>query len=207
MIQVIQEVDTNTGMALCNEVGCPTMSAGRYVHRGRQRLARILISLVSPIPGSRMADQQRSLLHHTLFGFNDGSLARFTTRKSFLPNHLQAFPAPPTPLAIPARHQAPPQLLSQQVPPLSTSLSPLLRAIRTSGLASRQDSRKTSCKTSRALSSKCSGATLTCITATGTTHSGTSTVTLTLTAVSFTLSPWRCITTSCPRRTWSRSRG
>ena len=29
MIQVIQEVDTNTGMALCNEVNCPTMSAGR----------------------------------------------------------------------------------------------------------------------------------------------------------------------------------
>jgi hypothetical protein len=32
MIQVIQEVDTNTGMALCNEVTCSTMSAGRYVH-------------------------------------------------------------------------------------------------------------------------------------------------------------------------------
>ena len=31
MIQVIQEVDTNTGMALCNEVTCPTMSAGRLV--------------------------------------------------------------------------------------------------------------------------------------------------------------------------------
>jgi hypothetical protein len=30
MIQVVQEVDTNTGVALCNEVGCPTMSAGRY---------------------------------------------------------------------------------------------------------------------------------------------------------------------------------
>jgi hypothetical protein len=29
MIQVIQETDTNTGMALCNEVTCPTMSAGR----------------------------------------------------------------------------------------------------------------------------------------------------------------------------------
>jgi hypothetical protein len=31
MIQVIQEVDTNTGSALCNEVSCPTMSAGRLV--------------------------------------------------------------------------------------------------------------------------------------------------------------------------------
>ena len=29
MIQVIQEVDTNSGMALCNEMACPTMSAGR----------------------------------------------------------------------------------------------------------------------------------------------------------------------------------
>lgn len=31
LIQVIQEVDTNTGIALCNEQSCPTMSAGRYV--------------------------------------------------------------------------------------------------------------------------------------------------------------------------------
>ncbi len=31
MIQVIQEVDTNTGLAICNEKSCPTMSAGRYV--------------------------------------------------------------------------------------------------------------------------------------------------------------------------------
>jgi Mob1/phocein family len=31
MIQVIQEVDTNTGHAICNELSCPTMSAGRYV--------------------------------------------------------------------------------------------------------------------------------------------------------------------------------
>jgi hypothetical protein len=31
MLQVVQEVDTNTGMALCNEVTCPTMSAGRSV--------------------------------------------------------------------------------------------------------------------------------------------------------------------------------
>src|SRR5271156_6127604 len=30
MIQVIQEVDTNTGLAICNEKECPTMSAGRY---------------------------------------------------------------------------------------------------------------------------------------------------------------------------------
>ena len=30
MIQVIQEVDTNTGHAICNERECPTMSAGRY---------------------------------------------------------------------------------------------------------------------------------------------------------------------------------
>lgn len=29
MIQVIQEVDTNTGVALCNDHSCPTMSAGR----------------------------------------------------------------------------------------------------------------------------------------------------------------------------------
>ncbi|EXJ85432.1 hypothetical protein A1O1_05796 [Capronia coronata CBS 617.96] len=32
MILVIQEVDTNTGMALCNEAGCPTMSAGRLTY-------------------------------------------------------------------------------------------------------------------------------------------------------------------------------
>ena len=31
MIKVIQEVDTNTGLAICNEKTCPTMSAGRYV--------------------------------------------------------------------------------------------------------------------------------------------------------------------------------
>lgn len=29
MIQVIQEVDTNTGLPLCNEIQCSTMSAGR----------------------------------------------------------------------------------------------------------------------------------------------------------------------------------
>jgi MOB kinase activator 1 len=32
MIQVIQEVDINTGVAICNERECPTMSAGRYKH-------------------------------------------------------------------------------------------------------------------------------------------------------------------------------
>jgi hypothetical protein len=32
MIQVIQEVDINTGFAVCNERECPTMSAGRYTH-------------------------------------------------------------------------------------------------------------------------------------------------------------------------------
>jgi Mob1/phocein family len=31
MIQVIQEVDTNTGLPICNEISCPTMSAGRLV--------------------------------------------------------------------------------------------------------------------------------------------------------------------------------
>jgi hypothetical protein len=31
MIQVIQEVDTNSGIAICNEHTCPTMSAGRSV--------------------------------------------------------------------------------------------------------------------------------------------------------------------------------
>ena len=30
MIQVIQEVDTNTRLEICNEQQCPTMSAGRY---------------------------------------------------------------------------------------------------------------------------------------------------------------------------------
>jgi hypothetical protein len=30
MIQVIQEIDTNTGYAICNERTCTTMSAGRY---------------------------------------------------------------------------------------------------------------------------------------------------------------------------------
>ncbi|KIW90406.1 uncharacterized protein Z519_09051 [Cladophialophora bantiana CBS 173.52] len=32
MIQVIQEVDTNTGLPLCNEQQCPTMSAGRLTY-------------------------------------------------------------------------------------------------------------------------------------------------------------------------------
>ncbi|KAK5047906.1 hypothetical protein LTR84_006094 [Exophiala bonariae] len=32
MIQVIQEVDTNTGQPLCNEHSCPTMSAGRLTY-------------------------------------------------------------------------------------------------------------------------------------------------------------------------------
>ncbi|KAJ9498655.1 hypothetical protein H2202_005841 [Exophiala xenobiotica] len=32
MIQVIQETDTNTGVPLCNEVSCPTMSAGRLTY-------------------------------------------------------------------------------------------------------------------------------------------------------------------------------
>ncbi|EXJ64518.1 hypothetical protein A1O7_00854 [Cladophialophora yegresii CBS 114405] len=32
MIQVIQEVDTNIGLALCNEQQCPTMSAGRLTY-------------------------------------------------------------------------------------------------------------------------------------------------------------------------------
>lgn len=35
LIQVIQEVDTNNGQALCNNDTCPTMSAGRYVHARR----------------------------------------------------------------------------------------------------------------------------------------------------------------------------
>ncbi|RVX71693.1 hypothetical protein B0A52_03877 [Exophiala mesophila] len=32
LIQVIQEVDTNTGLPLCNEHSCPTMSAGRLTY-------------------------------------------------------------------------------------------------------------------------------------------------------------------------------
>lgn len=32
LIQVIQEIDTNTGLALCNEHTCPTMSAGRLTY-------------------------------------------------------------------------------------------------------------------------------------------------------------------------------
>ena len=32
MLQVVQEVDTNQGVPLCNEQSCPTMSAGRYAH-------------------------------------------------------------------------------------------------------------------------------------------------------------------------------
>ncbi|KKY17797.1 putative protein kinase activator [Phaeomoniella chlamydospora] len=32
MLQVIQEVDTNTGMPICNEHTCPTMSAGRLTY-------------------------------------------------------------------------------------------------------------------------------------------------------------------------------
>lgn len=31
MLQVIQEVNTVTGLPICNENTCPTMSAGRYV--------------------------------------------------------------------------------------------------------------------------------------------------------------------------------
>jgi hypothetical protein len=31
MLQVIQEVNTHTGLPICNESTCPTMSAGRYV--------------------------------------------------------------------------------------------------------------------------------------------------------------------------------
>lgn len=32
MLQVIQEVNSVTGLPICNENTCPTMSAGRYVH-------------------------------------------------------------------------------------------------------------------------------------------------------------------------------
>lgn len=31
MLQVIQEVNSHTGLPICNETTCPTMSAGRYV--------------------------------------------------------------------------------------------------------------------------------------------------------------------------------
>lgn len=31
MLQVIQEVNSVTGLPICNENTCPTMSAGRYV--------------------------------------------------------------------------------------------------------------------------------------------------------------------------------
>ena len=31
MLQVIQEVNAVTGLPICNENTCPTMSAGRYV--------------------------------------------------------------------------------------------------------------------------------------------------------------------------------
>lgn len=44
MIQVIQEVDTNTGHALCNEHTCPTMSAGRYVAYRSIRIKRLILN-------------------------------------------------------------------------------------------------------------------------------------------------------------------
>jgi hypothetical protein len=31
MLLVIQEVNGNNGLPICNETNCPTMSAGRYV--------------------------------------------------------------------------------------------------------------------------------------------------------------------------------
>lgn len=34
MLQVIQEVNSVTGLPICNESTCPTMSAGRYVGYG-----------------------------------------------------------------------------------------------------------------------------------------------------------------------------
>ena len=32
MLQVIQETNSVTGLSICNENTCPTMSAGRYVN-------------------------------------------------------------------------------------------------------------------------------------------------------------------------------
>lgn len=38
MLQVIQEVNGVSGLPICNESTCPTMSAGRYVDSKGQKL-------------------------------------------------------------------------------------------------------------------------------------------------------------------------
>jgi hypothetical protein len=58
MIQVIQEVDTNNGMALCNEVTCPTMSAGRYAQfRLTMNTKSLISSAGSHTPGCECSFQ------------------------------------------------------------------------------------------------------------------------------------------------------
>lgn len=43
LLLCIQEVDTNTGLALCNPKGCPVMSAGRYASKKIQSVIIIII--------------------------------------------------------------------------------------------------------------------------------------------------------------------
>lgn len=68
LIQVIQETDTNTGVALCNEHTCPTMSAGRCV---TQALQFCFPSADTPQTDLHLArewpacEDPRSLIHRT----------------------------------------------------------------------------------------------------------------------------------------------
>lgn len=100
MIQVIQEVDTNTGQPLCNEQSCPTMSAGRYVLLLPSKPPLCTVTKHPPLAshtlGSRTDDLPKFLPHLTLSVFNDGLLARFMTRMSSPPTLQQLLLPPPT---------------------------------------------------------------------------------------------------------------
>ncbi|RMZ87013.1 hypothetical protein DV736_g5763, partial [Chaetothyriales sp. CBS 134916] len=73
MLQVVQEVDANSGRALCNDSTCPTMSAGRltYTWLENGRPAKI------PAP-SYIVRVQRWILENNLVGKASGFPANFS---------------------------------------------------------------------------------------------------------------------------------
>jgi hypothetical protein len=55
MLQVIQEVNTVTGIPLCNENTCPTMSAGRYVNNTGPSLHFTMSNMIHAQPHLHLA--------------------------------------------------------------------------------------------------------------------------------------------------------
>lgn len=114
MLQVIQEVNTVTGLPICNENTCPTMSAGRYVEMPLGCVVIVsndFVLIVLHTPGLWTDVRLRSRHLNSSIAWRSGLLARFMTLSCF-------------PQTLPRQHRRPLRCSPSR---LRMALHPLVR--------------------------------------------------------------------------------